>query len=433
MMQSVDLALTTVLFMAFLVLYGTVTWGLFRYSTKQRFRYWALGWVIYSIGGLQAGFSSFEGLVPLDLFGLACIFIGATLIFEGSRDTEITRTQVRDLSIGTIIILLCGLASLILEIEYYVVFGVLGFYVAYICLFSAKTIHGFKEGTDASKSWLMIGFIIWAISWITFPLVAVMQFYFYMLVIQSAGVIITGSAMLTFFTSTVTRNLEHQYQVSQIMSSLIQHDIRNYIQVARSAIELTEGTSLVEDHWVNIASDSLNDATSFINEMRDITALLHRQGSEQVPTTLASIIENTRERVEQEYSLGPEQIQIDIPESALVRSCPLVREILWNIFDNAFKHGSLVLYVQGKYAADSSLVLEISDRSGGLSKELKTFLNSPDSLSKPVAPGLGLGLVLIRGLAIICGVGLSVDDVIEESKVIGTKFVLNFQGQLHTT
>jgi hypothetical protein len=118
---------------------------------------------------------------------------------------------------------------------------------------------------------------VWAISWIIFPLVALIPgFYYYVLSVQAAGVIITGASMLTLFIGSVTKKLEQQYQVSQIMSGLIQHDIRNYIQVARSALDLTEGTTLVEDYWVSAASDSLEDASNFINEMRDITALLAR-------------------------------------------------------------------------------------------------------------------------------------------------------------
>jgi signal transduction histidine kinase len=92
----------------------------------------------------------------------------------------------------------------------------------------------------------------------------------------------------------------------------------------------------------------------------------------------------------------------------MIKSCPLLKEILWNIFDNAFKHGSSVLQVSATSTNRSDVGLEISDRSGGLSEETKEFLNSPDSLSRPVAPGLGLGVVLIHGLSTICDIDLCV-------------------------
>jgi signal transduction histidine kinase len=425
-MQEIDFALNTVFILAFFTLYGTVTWGLFRYSTKQSYRYWALGWVIYSVGGLQAGFSSFAGLVPIDLFGLVCIYVGSRLILDGSWDIELTRRRVASYVVGAIAFLVGGILSILFHIEFYIIFSIIGLYVAYACLHSARTVHRVKDVTDMSKAWLMAGLIVWAISWIIFPLVAVIPgFYYYVITIQASGVIITGASMLSLFIGTVTRNLEQQYQVSQIMFSLIQHDIRNYIQVARSALELTEGASLIEDYWVGIASESLDDASNFINEMRDITALLARQGSTSVLTSLPPIIDEILNRVVQEYSLRPEQIQVQVSGERLIRSCPLLKEILWNIFDNAFKHGSIELVVR-EVSTRSNVVLEISDRSGGLSEEIKEFLNSPDSLSKPVAPGFGLGIVLIRGLSIICGINLQVEDIIEDSRVIGTQFTLLF-------
>ena len=424
-MQDVDFALNTVLILAFFTLYGTVTWGLFRYSTKQSYRYWALGWVVYSIGGLQAGFSGFEGLVPLDLFGLVCIYVGARLILDGSSEIELTQRSIISYIAGALAFLIGGILSLILNLEFYIVFSIAGLYVAYACLYSAQTVHGFKDVADMSKAWLMAGLIVWAISWIVFPLVALMpSFYYYVLSIQATGVVITGASMLTLFIRLVTKKLEQQYQASQIMSSLVQHDIRNYIQVARSALELAEGTTLVEDYWINIASESLDDARDFINEMRDITALLSRQGSEPVLTNLSSIITQILNRIVREYSLEADQIHVELYEERMIRLCPLLKEILWNIFDNAFKHGSKELYVQD-VSTKSGIILEISDRSGGLSKETKDFLNSYESISD-AAPGCGLGIILIRELSTICNLNLQVEDILEDKTVIGTKFTLFF-------
>jgi len=425
-MQDIDFALNTVLILAFFTLYGTVTWGLFRYSTKQSYRYWALGWVTYSIGGLQAGFSSFEGLVPLDLFGLVCIYVGSRLILDGSSDIELTQRSIISYTGGATAFLIGGILSLIFNLEFYIIFSIAGLYVAYACLHSAHTVHGFKDVADMSKAWLMAGLIVWAISWIIFPFVAVIpSFYYYVLSVQAAGVIITGASMLTLFIRLVTKKFVQQYQASQIMSSLIQHDIRNYIQVARSALDLAEGTTLVEDYWINIASESLDDARDFINEMRAITALLSRQGSEPVLTNLSLIITQILNRVVREYSLEADQVQVEICEERMIRSCPLLKEILWNIFDNAFKHGSKELYVRD-VSTRSDAILEISDRSGGLSKEIKDFLNSRDSLSETAAPGFGLGIILIHELSTMCDLDFQVEDILEGSTVIGTKFTLCF-------
>ncbi len=45
-MQSLDLALDIVFIFAFLAFYGTVVWGLIKYSTRQGYRLWAIGWIV---------------------------------------------------------------------------------------------------------------------------------------------------------------------------------------------------------------------------------------------------------------------------------------------------------------------------------------------------------------------------------------------------
>jgi signal transduction histidine kinase len=117
---------------------------------------------------------------------------------------------------------------------------------------------------------------------------------------------------------------------------------------------------------------------------------------------------------------------VQISDERLIRSCPLLKEIFWNIFDNAFKHGSKELYVHD-VSTKSNAILEITDRSSGLSEEIKNFLNSSDWLVQPIAPGFGLGIVLIRGLSIICGIDIQVEDVVEDSTIIGTRFTLCFE------
>jgi len=66
-MQSIDFVIDMMLIFTFITFYGTIAWGLIRYSKRQSFRLWAIGLLIYSIGALEAGFLSSNGLVPEDL------------------------------------------------------------------------------------------------------------------------------------------------------------------------------------------------------------------------------------------------------------------------------------------------------------------------------------------------------------------------------
>lgn len=413
------------LILSSLTLYGTVVWGLLHYSTKQSYRYWGLGWIIYSIGGLQVGFSSVKEFIPIDILGLTFIYIGSTLILHGTRDIQITKKQIYGYVAGVVTILIVGPIHLFLNLPYYLIFSGIGFYVMYVCLLSAKTVYEFKDITDMSKIWLTSGLLVWALSWMIFPIVAILpDMYYYIITIQPFGVIITGASMLSLFISTVTQNLEQQYSASQIMSSLIQHDVRNYIHVAQSALELTEEKTHVKKQWLDVAVKSLDDAAYFINEMRDIYTVLIHQKLEHQSLNLASIVSQVIERVTQEYSLDATQIDCQIPNELEIKTCIVFKEILWNIFDNAFKHGTDILYIRAPVLSYPKALLEIDDRSGGLSDDIKNFFTSSTSLSQQVVPGYGLGLILIRGLTQLCGIRLQIEDVIENGSIVGTKFLL---------
>ncbi|TFF84852.1 ATP-binding protein, partial [Candidatus Thorarchaeota archaeon] len=115
-----------------------------------------------------------------------------------------------------------------------------------------------------------------------------------------------------------------------------------------------------------------------------------------------------------------------------VMSCGMAMELLWNIVDNAFKHGGSEVVIRATEPNGKTVILEIEDNGGGLPRNVIEFMNTPDVLRSPVAPGLGLGVILIRGLAVLCGVQLAVSDRKEDSNVIGTRFELMFNGAQST-
>ena len=428
MMQEYQIVLDSVLIIAFFALYGTVTWSLIKYSIRETYRFWAVGWVIYTIGAFLIILFPAEGLVPLDAFALAGMFVGATLIQNGSRERKLTRKRVMIYFAGIVICSSLFVVGTLFHWEYYLVFIPVGLYIAYVCFFSAKTVYKIKEPVGTPKLWLIGGLNAWGVSWLIFPLVAILpELYAAIMVIQAFGVVVTGASMLTLFMRTVTSDLERQHKVTQIMSGLVQHDIRNYIQVARLALDLTENSGITNEHWIKIASDSLDGAIDFVDEMRDIASSLSRFKIEPEPFSLLKLVNSVKQRVVTEYSVQPEKISVQISEDTIISSCRLINEVLWNIFDNAFKHGSEVLLVNETLISNPHVILEISDCGGGLSDDIKDFLNNPNSLSENVAPGMGLGIILIQGLANMCGFQLHVEDVLDESKIVGTKYILRFK------
>ncbi|MHA2359682.1 MAG: hypothetical protein ACXAB5_05380, partial [Candidatus Thorarchaeota archaeon] len=251
-MQSIYLILDMVLILALLTLYGTVIWGLIKYSTKQGHRLWAVGWIVYTIGALQGVFLSGSGLVLQDWIALVSMYVGATLILDGTRTNELTNKRIRIYGLGILLFTCLLVIGIVYNLGFQLVFMPLGFHIAMVCYLAVRTTYSFENVGNSSKWWLICGLPFIGVSWLFFPITYLFYELFPIFILaQAAGVLITGAAMLTMFTSTVTKDLETQYHISQIISGLVQHDIRNYIQTARHALELTEGEDVVEKHWIN--------------------------------------------------------------------------------------------------------------------------------------------------------------------------------------
>jgi len=428
MMQELQPVLDSVMLVAFMALYGTVTWSLIRYSNRDMFRLWAIGWVIYSICAILGVILSTSALIITDVFAISGMYVGSTLIRDGSREKKLSRKRITIYIVGILLFFILLIVGVLLSLPFYFVFTPLGLYVAYVCFLSAKTVYEMQEPMGQPKIWLLAGLTTWGVSWILFPFMApIPDLYFGFMIIQAIGVVVSGASMLTLFMMTTTRDLERQYKVTQIMSGLVQHDVRNYIQVARLALELTESTGAVNDHWIDVATDSLEGARSFVDEMRNIAISLTQAQIKPKPIRLQELINSVKERVIKEYSIEPEQIRVQVSEKTTVDVCPLAKELLWNIFDNAFKHESDILLVTETYVGNPRVILEISDRACGLTDIIKDYLNNPNTLTEQVPSGMGLGVVLIQGLATMCRANLRVKDFVEDSKVVGTTYTLNFR------
>jgi len=427
-MQATDLVFDLVLLFTFVTFYVTVAWGLIRYSKRQGYRLWGIGWLVYTIGALQGAFASSEsGLGFFDWIALNAMYVGATLILDGTRTYELTKKRLQIYVLGIVLFSSWWIIGFVFDIGYQYIFMPLGFHIAIVCLIASRTAFRFESIGDASKWWFIVGMVIVSLSWLIFPITLLsFDFFQYFIVFQALGVIITGSSMLTMFTRTVTKDLETQYQISQIISGLVQHDIRNYIQTARHALELTEGGDVVENRWINIATEVLIDAGHFVDEMRDISVSISRAESPGEMVSLADIVDRAKDRVVKEYKLTSEQIRIDTSDKIVVQNSRLIDELVWNIFDNAFKHGSPSLTVQSVSGNGNAPELIISDRGSGIQNNIKAFLNNPDSISKPDKPIVGLGVLLIRGIATLCGITLHVSDNIEDLSVTGTTYYLKF-------
>ncbi|MHA1768727.1 MAG: sensor histidine kinase [Candidatus Thorarchaeota archaeon] len=425
-MQEVTVIMDLIMAFSMLTLYGTVTWGLLRYGRTKSDRYWALGWIVYSGGGFFGIMVSTNQLVITDIIPLLLMYLGSILIHEGSKN--VSGPILRPLYVGGGVVLMAILGvGLVFDLHFVFIFTPMGLLVAYSCIESAGAVRSRDPVMKQQHLWLVGGLLLWAASWIVFPLALMPSGYEFVMAIQGVAVLLTGAAMLMFFIGSLTESLEMQYRISQVVSGVVQHDIRNYLQTVQNALELAK-TSTERDHWFSIADSTLSHASRFIDEMRDIAAATSREEMTTSEVLIVHVVEQVWTRVKHEYSLDDDQITITIPPRRTLRTCGLITELMWNIIDNAFKHGSKSVRVSEEFENGVIRALIIEDDGGGLPDTVRDFLNSPSGLKEPVAPGLGLGLLLIRGLSQLCGVSLTTTDSIDDGGVRGTIFRLGFNG-----
>ena len=168
-MQSLDLVLDIVFIFAFLAFYGTVAWGLIKYSTKHGYRLWAVGWIVYTIGAMQGAFVSGSGLVVQDGIALVCMYVGATLILDGTRSNEISKERIRIYGLGILLFIIFLIICIVYNLGFQLIFAPLGFHVAVVTFKAAQAAFGFEKVGDSSKWWLIAGLLLVCGSWIFFP------------------------------------------------------------------------------------------------------------------------------------------------------------------------------------------------------------------------------------------------------------------------
>lgn len=411
-------------FVAFVLL---ISYGLYRYSTGIRNKLWAVGWIVYAAAAVSSILTPGIGLVPTDSIATSGMLAASVLLLDGATDH---RRKGRGILVY-ILAAFVGFAvvpiGIMVGTTYGIAFTVVGLATTYSCWLSART---FRRDTTSRglDFWLSYaGFLLWGFSTLLFIPLEMLKLLDFQVLITGTSIIATGVGLQLFFIRSTSESLGSQYQVSQLLGSVLRHDIRNYVGSLSESIEQALARESEREWWLKLASEIMASMTDFVSEMRYLSATVSRVEAEKVSMNLASLLEETSTRVAREYGLEPGQIAIEGENDISIWSCGVVKELLWNIFDNAFKHGSKDLIVRANADRQDKVTLEIIDTAGGISAEIQEFLNNPDSLNAPSAPGIGLGIILIRGLSLLCEIPMAVRCVVNSEGVPGTLFQMSFE------
>lgn len=410
-------------FLAFLVL---VSIGFYRFSKDTRFQKWSIGWIMYTAGAVTVVFNQAFIMELIDIVAITLTTTGA-MIIAGEAKQIGCKYRGNALYFYTFIL---GLGwstfSYFLQIHPAIVYSFPAGIMAYACVISAREMSKLDLDSRLALRGAIAGFGLITFSSFLVPLLIFFELINTLALLQATGLIMVATSMNSVLVRLVSKSRRVQHQVSQLMMSVVQHDIRNYLQLAMASLEFGSEDSAQREYWLETANESLQRAQNFVDEMREIGIALTRYSPILSSFMLKGALTEVVERARREYALQSDHVFVSISDTTVIMSNTLVKELVWNIVDNSFKHGSQDLIIKEELMNNSKCILTISDSAGGLPTEVKDFLTGKEESPTVIAPGQGLGIGLIRGLAPLCGTKMQVEDRIVDEEIIGTTYLLEF-------
>jgi signal transduction histidine kinase len=425
MQLDANAAMGIVFFLAAVAFTSLVSGGLYRYSVSVKFQFLGLGWILFCGGGLFGVLRASAGTSPFDIITLALIGISSLLMLDGVQGrTDFRRTWPTYIAMGLIGGII-GLVGVLLNIAVIFTYTPIELILAYSCFKVFSDLRELEGNLGLAGFFCVLGFAVWGISGLLYGFLLLLPLSFLAAVIQAAAVIMTGASLLTLYMRLTQWSLLKQNEISNLISSVLQHDIRNYVNTANQALEIHhDGVS--SDRILRIAAAAIEDAALFIERMREISVALSKLESTLVPMHLNDIVEEALTQVKVEYGLTDDRASVKIPTEIMVETNLLAKEMVWNIIDNAFKHGGSDVYICADCTSDGKVTLLIEDNAGGMPQTIKDYIQSNGSGSNQTNPGTGLGIYLIKGMSDFSRIDVSLRDRILEGRVIGTTFMLTF-------
>jgi two-component system sensor histidine kinase RegB len=221
-----------------------------------------------------------------------------------------------------------------------------------------------------------------------------------------------AAVLLVLFVTRVNGNLrdrDHHLSELRQQSAEEEHIVRMGLLASGAAHELGTplGTlSVILNDWGRLPA--LRKDPEMLTELGEMNAALERckdivshillaageaRGEHFERTTLAGFIEDVVAEWKETRSPPLVDYNADIPDDILIASDTVIRQILLNVFDNAFEASPKWIGIEASKEGDV-LVVTVSDKGKGFAPEILANFGKPYQSTKDRA-GSGLGLFLV--------------------------------------
>lgn len=199
-----------------------------------------------------------------------------------------------------------------------------------------------------------------------------------------------------------------------ILTQLLRHDLGNDIIVVSNALELYEEKK--SSDLLEIASKRLKNMENRITKLRSSSEIYTSLRTEKVPITFINEVAQLFEKV-----------TVKIKDKKLhIWANQLINFILFNIIENAFKHGGedVEVIIDAEKTADS-IIIQIIDNGKGMSDaEKKMILDYSLMVTEKEWKPEGVGLNLAKTAIESFGGTFSIEDNEPKGTIVTMKFPL---------
>lgn len=177
-----------------------------------------------------------------------------------------------------------------------------------------------------------------------------------------------------------------------VINRVLRHNLRNEMTVITGHAEMLEseleGDKAAKAEIIGSAANrllDLSESAQVIEENRELSAELE-------PTDMVPVVERLVTQLETQYPAA--SVSVDMPETAVAKTLPRIEIALWELVDNAAKHGGEQPSIEIGVAVEPTVVrLRIGDDGPGLPEIERSVLTSGEETQLVHGRGLGLWLV----------------------------------------
>lgn len=202
----------------------------------------------------------------------------------------------------------------------------------------------------------------------------------------------------------------------EFLHSLLRHDVRNKLQIAKGYFELLEDFDLPEEgeEYIDKSEKSIDEAVNITQKVRKLRRI--DQEEEIGELNLAMIIETVVD--EHRDQLSEKGIDIERKNlEAEVMGGPLLEELFSNLMENSIRHSNCDLIKISAGEDNGEWIVTFEDNGKGIPDKHKENIFEKGHKMGETA-GSGLGMFVVRRVAEVYGGTVEVKD----SELGGARF-----------